>query len=103
MTLSFMRYRVGLMMRAAGERLALARDYGIDIDRMIVLVFGLASGLAAIGGILIGFVQDISPSMGVSFGLKAFTAAVIGGIGSVSGAIWGGLAIGLIENIAVAL
>lgn len=98
----FMRHPIGARMRASGENLGLARDLGINIDRVILLVFALGSGLAAIGGILVGFVQDVSPGMGVLVGLKAFTAAVIGGIGSVPGALWGGLVIGLVENVVVA-
>lgn len=99
----FMHSAIGIRIRAVGENLRLAMDSGIDIDHIIALVFAIASGLAAIGGILIGLIQDVSPVMGVNIGLKAFVAAVVGGIGNIKGALIGGILIGLFENIAVAI
>ena len=75
---------------------------GINIDRIISFTFVLGSALAAVAGILVGLAYPrIDPLMGVLFGLKAFVAAVLGGIGSVPGAIVGALIMGLSEEMVV--
>ena len=67
---------------------------GINIDRMILLAFAIGSGLAAVGGLMWGSKYgQISPLMGLLPGLKAFVAAVIGGVGSIAGAVVGGYAL----------
>ena len=76
---------------------------GINIDRIISFTFVLGSALAAAAGILVGLAYPrIDPLMGLLFGLKAFVAAVLGGIGSIPGAIVGGLIMGLSEEMVVA-
>ena len=71
---------------------------GIDVDRVIVTTFFVGSALAGAAGVLVGLVfGQINHFMGFNYGLKGFTAAVIGGIGSVPGAMLGGLFIGLAE------
>jgi branched-chain amino acid transport system permease protein len=71
---------------------------GIDIDRVISFTFLVGSALAGAAGVMYGLVyQNVQPYMGYGAGLKAFTAAVVGGIGNVAGAMLGGVLIGLAE------
>jgi branched-chain amino acid transport system permease protein len=73
---------------------------GISVDRTISFTFALGSVLAAAGGILFAFAYpQISPTMGVMPGLKAFVAAVLGGIGSIPGAMLGGIVLGIAETL----
>jgi branched-chain amino acid transport system permease protein len=90
----------GRAMRALSFNLDAARLMGIDTNRTIQATFAIGSALAAAGGILFGLDQImINPLMGVLTGLKAFVAAVLGGIGNVPGAVVGGLLIGLAEQL----
>jgi branched-chain amino acid transport system permease protein len=87
-------------MRAVSTNLDAARLMGIDTDRIIRATFAVGSALAAAGGILFGLDQIvIHPLMGMLTGLKAFVAAVLGGIGNIRGAVLGGLLIGLAEQL----
>jgi branched-chain amino acid transport system permease protein len=98
------RTRPGLGMRAVSHDMETARLMGVNVDRTIALTFALGSGLAAIGGIMWGLrYPQIQPLMGIIPGLKAFIAAILGGIGSVPGAMIGGFALGLAEIMLVAL
>jgi len=98
----FLKYaRLGKAMRAATDNLSLAQTLGINVNRVIMVTFALGSALAAFAGVLIGVEQTIEPTMGVTLGIKAFTAAVVGGIGNVPGAVLGGFAIGLAENLGI--
>ena len=77
---------------------------GINVDRVISVTFALGSALAAAGGILVGmYYNRIDPYMGVMPGIKGFTAAVLGGIGVIPGAVIGGFMMGIAENLVVAL
>ena len=90
----------GRAMRALSFNIDAAKLMGIDTNRVIRSTFAIGSGLAAAGGILFGLDQiTINPLMGVMTGLKAFVAAVLGGIGSIPGAVVGGLLIGLAEQL----
>ena len=90
----------GKAMRAVSVNLDAARLMGIDTNRIIRSTFAVGSALAAAGGILFGLDQImVSPLMGVLTGLKAFVAAVLGGIGNIRGAVLGGLLIGLAEQL----
>ncbi len=90
----------GKAMRAVSTNMDAARLMGVDTDRVIRATFAVGSALAAAGGILFGLDQiTINPLMGVLTGLKAFVAAVLGGIGNIRGAVLGGLLIGLAEQI----
>jgi len=90
----------GKAMRAVSTNLDAARLMGIDTDRIIRATFAVGSALAAAGGILFGLDQVIiNPLMGMLTGLKAFVAAVLGGIGNIRGAVLGGLLIGLAEQL----
>ncbi|HTV23423.1 MAG TPA: branched-chain amino acid ABC transporter permease [Polyangiaceae bacterium] len=90
----------GRAMRALSMNIDAARLMGIDVDQTIRATFAIGSGLAAAGGILYGLDQImINPLMGVLTGLKAFVAAVLGGIGNIPGALIGGILIGLAEQL----
>jgi len=101
----FVRFtKVGVAMRATAENYDVARLMGININRMIMLAFAIGSGLAAVSGLMWGSKYgQISPFMGLLPGLKAFVAAVIGGVGSIPGAVLGGYLLGLSEVLFVAL
>jgi branched-chain amino acid transport system permease protein len=94
--------RTGKAMRAVSFNLDAAKLMGISTDRIIATTFALGSALAAAGGVLIGMqIPKIDPLMGILYGLKAFVAAVLGGIGNVPGAVLGGLLIGTSEVLVV--
>lgn len=101
----FVRFsRLGMAMRATAENYDVARLMGIQIDRTIAFAFAIGSGLAAVAGLMWGAKYgQISPLMGLVPGLKAFVAAVIGGVGSISGAMLGGYVLGLAEVLFVGL
>jgi branched-chain amino acid transport system permease protein len=93
--------RVGTAMRATEQNKEVAGLMGIDINRIISFTFLVGSGLAAVAGIMVVLYYGIGHySMGFILGLKAFTAAVLGGIGNVRGAMLGGMLLGIIESLA---
>jgi branched-chain amino acid transport system permease protein len=95
------RTRMGRAMRATSQDPDIARLMGIDPDRVIVLTFILGSVLAGVGGVLYGnYLNNINIDIGFQNGIFAFTAAVLGGIGNIRGAIVGGLVIGLVKALA---
>lgn len=88
----------GKAMRAVSLDTDAAKLMGIDVDRIISFTFALGSGLAAAAGVLVGiYYNSIDPLMGIMPGLKAFIAAVLGGIGVIPGAMFGGIILGVIE------
>lgn len=93
----------GMAMRALSKDIETSKLMGIDVNKTISFTFGLGSALAAVGGIMwaLKFPQ-IQPLMGVMPGLKCFIAAVIGGIGNITGAVIGGFILGIIEILLVA-
>jgi branched-chain amino acid transport system permease protein len=94
------RTRMGRAMRAVAENPAAAALMGVDINRVISLTFMLGSALAAVAGFMISVNYGIVHYyMGFMLGLKAFTAAVLGGIGNLRGAMLGGVLLGLIESL----
>ncbi len=94
--------RFGKGMRAVSQDRDAARLMGVPVDRVIMGTFALGSALAAAGGIMWGMkFKQIDPMMGLQPGLKAFVAAVIGGIGNIPGAMVGGLLMGLAEALVV--
>jgi branched-chain amino acid transport system permease protein len=100
--LFIMKTRTGKAMRAVSFNLDAAKLMGISTDGIIAVTFALGSALAAAGGVLIGMqIPKIDPLMGIIYGLKAFVAAVLGGIGNVPGAVLGGLLIGISEVMVV--
>lgn len=95
--------KIGKAMRAASEDYDTAALMGINVNRVISFTFAIGSALAAAGGVLVGiYFNSVSPLMGVSAGLKAFCAAVLGGIGSIPGAMLGGLFLGVAETLGIA-
>ncbi len=90
--------KAGKAMRAVSFDADAARLMGINIDRVISMTFALGSALAAAGGVLVGvYYNSIDPLMGMMPGLKAFVAAVLGGIGIIPGAMIGGIILGVVE------
>ena len=96
------RSKLGKAMRATSFDTEAAAMMGIDVDRVIMKTFFIGSALAGAAGVLVGLVfGQINHFMGFNYGLKGFTAAVVGGIGSIPGAMLGGLLIGLAEALSV--
>lgn len=95
------RTKAGKAMRAVSEDKAVARLMGVDIDKVIVSTFALGGALAGAAGVFNGLFrpQGVFFLMGFFPGIKAFTAAVLGGIGNIPGAMFGGLLLGLIESV----
>ena len=90
--------RLGKAMRATAQDPEAARMMGVDVDRVIMTAFFLGSALAGAGGLIFGLYYNFTSFIiGFTAGLRAFTAAVLGGIGNVPGALIGGILIGLIE------
>jgi branched-chain amino acid transport system permease protein len=101
LTLFIAKTRLGKAMRATAYDREAAEMMGISIDRVILVTFFLGSALAGAAGVMVGMVfYQVFHLMGFTAGLKAFTAAVVGGIGSIPGAMLGGLLIGLAEALA---
>jgi branched-chain amino acid transport system permease protein len=92
------RSRMGKAMRATAQDAEAARMMGVDVDRVIIMAFFLGSALAGAGGMIFGLYYNFTSFIiGFTAGLRAFTAAVLGGIGNVPGAMVGGVLIGLVE------
>jgi branched-chain amino acid transport system permease protein len=94
------RTTLGQAMRATAENPAIAELMGIPVNRIITLTFVIGAALAALAGLMVGANYSVAHYyMGFMLGLKAFTAAVLGGIGNIAGAMLGGLLLGLIEAL----
>lgn len=90
---------VGRSMRAVADDAEGAMACGIDVNRVIRFTFAIGSAMGALAGLTIALDVGCDPYMGTTIGFKAFTACVIGGIGSLAGAVIGGLMIGIFENL----
>lgn len=94
------RSRMGKAMRATAQDAEAARMMGVEVDRIVMIAFFIGSALAGAGGMIFGLYYNFTNfSVGYTAGLRAFTAAVLGGIGNVPGAMLGGVLIGLIETV----
>lgn len=95
--------RIGTAVRAAAIDQAAARLMGIDVNRVILLVFLVGPALGGAAGLLVGlYYGQINFTMGWIYGMKAFTAAILGGIGNIPGAMVGGLLLGVVEALGAA-
>ena len=94
--------RLGQGIRAVAQDAQTASLMGVDIDKIIVITFVLGGVFGGVAGFLYGMAFNVSFNMGFIPGLKAFTAAVLGGIGNVRGAVLGGLLLGIVESLSVA-
>ncbi len=93
--------RIGKAMRATQQDMTMARLVGVNVDNVISMTFVIGSVLAAIGGVLVGsYIGQINFYIGFMAGVKAFTAAVLGGIGNIPGAVLGAMVLGLAESFA---
>ena len=95
------RTKLGKAIRAVADDGNLAEVSGINANFVISAVFAIGSALAAVAGTLIGLDTNLNPTMGFNITVKAFAAVVLGGLGSVPGAIVGGFIIGIVENLGV--
>jgi len=103
LTLLVQKTKLGKAMRAVSEDMGAAQLMGISLNKTISFTFAVGSALAGIGAVLhIGSYFQASPMMGSMLGLKAFVAAVLGGIGSIPGAMIGGFVIGVVETMVTA-
>lgn len=103
LTLFINKTKTGKAMRACSEDKATAQLMGINVDTTISITFAIGSGLAAIASVLLcSTYPAVNPTLGSMPGIKAFTAAVFGGIGSIPGAFIGGLLLGVLETLAKA-
>src|SRR5207244_11440491 len=93
------RTRLGAYLRAATENPTLVRAFGINVPRMITLTYGFGVALAALAGVMAAPIYNVSPQMGSSLIIVVFAGVVIGGMGSIMGAIVTGFSLGIIEGL----
>jgi branched-chain amino acid transport system permease protein len=93
------RTRLGANLRAATENPTLVRAFGINVPRMITLTYGFGVALAALAGVMAAPIQNVSPQMGAHLIIVVFAVVVIGGMGSIMGAILTGFGLGVIEGL----
>ena len=94
------RTRLGMVVRAATERAELTRALGINVDRWITPVFGFGIALAALGGVLAAPMRNVAPLMGSELIILTFAVVVIGGMGSIAGAVAAGFLVGALASVA---
>jgi branched-chain amino acid transport system permease protein len=93
------RTRLGSYLRAATENPTLVRAFGINVPRMVTLTYGFGVGLAALAGVMAAPIYNVSPQMGSDLIIVVFAVVVIGGMGSIMGAIVTGFALGIVEGL----
>jgi branched-chain amino acid transport system permease protein len=96
----FAKTRLGIAMRATSENMLAAGYMGIPVKHIVSLIWAISAAVAAIAGILLAPITFVHSNVGLALGLKAFPAAVLGGFGSIPGALVGGIIIGIIETMA---
>jgi branched-chain amino acid transport system permease protein len=94
------RSKMGRAIRATAMDIGAAQLSGVRVAHVYAIVFGLGAGLAGVAGTLLSLSYSINPSMGEPFLIKAFVVCVLGGLGSVEGALVGGLTYGIVESFA---
>ena len=93
--------RTGKAIRATANDPSMATVVGIDTEKVFRIVIAIGSSLACLAGVFVSLESDIQPSMGQAAQLKAIAAAIIGGIGNIQGAMWGGFLLGFAENLGI--
>jgi branched-chain amino acid transport system permease protein len=93
------RTKLGAYLRAATENPTLVRAFGINVPRMITLTYGFGVALAALAGVMAAPIYNVSPQMGANLIIVVFAVVVIGGMGSIMGAIVTGFGLGIIEGL----
>jgi len=96
-----MRTRIGIAMRAASDDTDLARIRGIDTKRLVIYVSLIGGVIAGIAGVMLGIDSNINPTMGFLFLIPIFAAVILGGIGDPVGAVVGGYALGIGQNLSI--
>lgn len=91
--------RIGSYLRAATENAELVQAFGLNVPRMITLTYGFGVGLAAIAGVMAAPIYQVNPTMGSNLIIVVFAVVVIGGMGSIMGAVLSGFGLGLIEGL----
>jgi branched-chain amino acid transport system permease protein len=91
--------RLGAYLRAATENAALVQAFGVNVPRMVTLTYGFGVALAAIGGVLAAPIYSVNPQMGTNLIIVVFAVVVIGGMGSILGAIITGFSLGIVEGL----
>jgi branched-chain amino acid transport system permease protein len=94
------RSRLGKTLRAAADNAAAAVYMGIDVDRAYRIAFGIGIGITAIAGGLVATYNPFQPYIGLDFVIIMYAGVVLGGMGSILGAFWGGMTIGLVQQLA---
>jgi branched-subunit amino acid ABC-type transport system permease component len=97
------RTRVGIAMRAASDDRTLSRIRGVDTEKLVLYVWLVGGGIAALGGIMLGLDAQLRPNMGFTALIPIFAAVILGGIGDPKGAVAGGYAIGVIQEVSVSV
>jgi branched-chain amino acid transport system permease protein len=92
---------LGLIVRAGARDPVIVRVLGVDISKVWLIVFGVGTGIAALAGVLAAPLQGVSPDMGTSVLIVAFVVTVVGGMGSLTGAVVAGLLVGIAESMSV--
>lgn len=95
------RTKLGKSLRAVADDSMAARTVGINSERIIICAFAIGSALAGASGVLISLESNLEPTIGLNAIIKGIVAAIIGGIGSIPGALIGGLFLGVIENLGI--
>lgn len=97
------RTRIGIAMRAASDDRMLSRIRGVDTEKLVLYVWLVGGGIAALGGIMLGLDAQLRPNMGFTALIPIFAAVILGGIGDPKGAVVGGYAIGVIQEVSVSI
>jgi branched-chain amino acid transport system permease protein len=93
------RTKLGAYLRAATENAALVQAFGVNVPRMVTLTYGFGIALAALAGVMAAPIYQVAPQMGANLIIVVFAVVVIGGMGSIAGAIFTGFGLGVVEGL----
>lgn len=100
----FLKYtKTGKAIRAVSDNMEVAAILGINVKKIVNIIFIISTCLAGFAGILIGYEQNLSPNMGLVLSIIAFSAVIVGGLGSIKGAVLGAFIIGILQNVLVGI